>query len=400
MRTYAYLNTSIGLHSVSEQLETIESFLQLKQLHIDEIYAEETGKNNMKHYLERNLVDLCCSLLPKDILIISNVVHITRACIGELYDFIERYVKPYQIRFIICDIELDMDFTDRNSMVIIQHKMMEVLSKTEKQLIQERTKAALEKRKQKLASEGSFLSKNGNVVTSLGRPKGCKASQNAIDASVAASKGKARANPHNVHFLREMNLWEKKNGTLKSNADIQAFADELNSHDFKTATGMEFDLNRCRSMIVKIKRLFDEENSLTIIEKKTDAIEFSIDKTDLSIDSQSFSMDLNKLQIHQLQTKEAQEILSDIFVDDEIPMLQNSESLSTSSIWMGILKELFDKESWERTEVENMCKARGVMLGAILEQINDYAYEKIDDAVVDDDGDNIYVTIDYKEQLI
>lgn len=40
------------------------------------------------------------------------------------------------------------------------------------------------------------------------------------------------------------------------------------------------------------------------------------------------------------------------------------------------------------------------MMGAVLEQINDFAYEKVDDAVIEDDGENIYVTLDYKEQLI
>ena len=40
------------------------------------------------------------------------------------------------------------------------------------------------------------------------------------------------------------------------------------------------------------------------------------------------------------------------------------------------------------------------MIGNLLEQINDYAYSKIKDIVVEDDGDNIYVTTDYKEQLI
>jgi hypothetical protein len=42
----------------------------------------------------------------------------------------------------------------------------------------------------------------------------------------------------------------------------------------------------------------------------------------------------------------------------------------------------------------------GVMLGRILEQINDYAYSKVDDIVVEEDGDNIYVTTEYKEYLI
>ena len=40
------------------------------------------------------------------------------------------------------------------------------------------------------------------------------------------------------------------------------------------------------------------------------------------------------------------------------------------------------------------------MLGSVLEQINDYSYGKIEDAIIEDDGDTIYVMTDYKEKLI
>jgi hypothetical protein len=42
----------------------------------------------------------------------------------------------------------------------------------------------------------------------------------------------------------------------------------------------------------------------------------------------------------------------------------------------------------------------GVMIGNLLEQINDYAYSIVDDIVVEEDGYTIYVTTEYKEQLI
>ncbi|WP_337394134.1 tellurite resistance TerB C-terminal domain-containing protein, partial [Alistipes communis] len=91
---------------------------------------------------------------------------------------------------------------------------------------------------------------------------------------------------------------------------------------------------------------------------------------------------------------------SDIFVEEESATPQNTEIDNATSAWMEVLKSLLTKEVWERTEVDSMCKERGLMLGAVLEQINDFAYEKVDDAVIEDDGENIYVTMDYKEHLI
>jgi hypothetical protein len=40
------------------------------------------------------------------------------------------------------------------------------------------------------------------------------------------------------------------------------------------------------------------------------------------------------------------------------------------------------------------------MIGSVLEQINDFSYTKIEDAVIEDDGDTIYVMTEYKDKLI
>ena len=40
------------------------------------------------------------------------------------------------------------------------------------------------------------------------------------------------------------------------------------------------------------------------------------------------------------------------------------------------------------------------MIGFVLEQINDYSYSKIEDAVIEDDGDTIYVMTEFKDKLI
>ena len=64
-----------------------------------------------------------------------------------------------------------------------------------------------------------------------------------------------------------------------------------------------------------------------------------------------------------------------------------------------ILVELLTKEQWPRNELKELV-GPDVMIGNLLEQINDYAYSIVNDVVVEEDGENIYVTTDYKEQLI
>ena len=106
-------------------------------------------------------------------------------------------------------------------------------------------------------------------------------------------------------------------------------------------------------------------------------------------------LDDKKLEDLKHQTQIAQQLLSDIFIEEETQMPVNE----TGNNVMEVLKELLKKDTWQREEVQNLFGS-GVMIGNMLEQINDYAYSKVEDIVVEEDGDTIYVTTEYKEQLI
>jgi hypothetical protein len=61
---------------------------------------------------------------------------------------------------------------------------------------------------------------------------------------------------------------------------------------------------------------------------------------------------------------------------------------------------LLSKETWLYDEVESLCKQHGLLTDFVLEQINEYSYSKVEDAVVSEDGNEIFVITDYKKQLI
>lgn len=163
---------------------------------------------------------------------------------------------------------------------------------------------------------------------------------------------------------------------------------------------LELEMDNIHS---QIHRILTDSDGFAVIEKKSNAIEFTISNQPSSRPQSNESrviINQKKLRIFEQQTKAAQELLSNIFIDEDVTTSQNVTSEDTTSAWMDMLKLLLTKEMWSRAEVENECKKRRLMLGAVLEQINDYAYEKVDDTVIEDDGDNIYVTLDYKKQLI
>ena len=108
-------------------------------------------------------------------------------------------------------------------------------------------------------------------------------------------------------------------------------------------------------------------------------------------------LDPNKLAVLQDQTKAAQEMLAEIFIQEERE--QDIVLQPAINPHIEVLGKLLTKEQWTRNELAELV-GPDVMLGNLLEQINDYAYSKINDIVVEEEGDDIYVTTEYKEQLI
>jgi hypothetical protein len=108
-------------------------------------------------------------------------------------------------------------------------------------------------------------------------------------------------------------------------------------------------------------------------------------------------LDVKKLEEFKEQTSIAQDLLSGIFVSEDDT--ESTEGSSLDNSMLSILKKLLQREVWTREEVQQMC-GPNVMIGNLLEQINDYAYEKVEDVVVDEDDDMIYIMTEYKDQLI
>ena len=152
----------------------------------------------------------------------------------------------------------------------------------------------------------------------------------------------------------------------------------------------------------KIKQLARENRKLkskggpAVVEKSKKSKGFAIPKPQEQKDEPL--LDLTKLAALQDQTKAAQDMLAEIFVQEE-EHVQDVIQQSDLYPLIETLSKLLAKEQWTRIELEGLV-GPDVMLGNLLEQINDYAYSKINDIVVEEEGDIIYVTTEYKEQLI
>ena len=153
---------------------------------------------------------------------------------------------------------------------------------------------------------------------------------------------------------------------------------------------------------MKIKQLARENKKLkskgkpAVVEKTKKTKGFSIPKPEKK--KEESLLDQGKLAALQEQTKAAQAMLAEIFIQKEEQVTDVVPQPDLIPL-TDILVELLTTEQWTRNELKELV-GPDVMLGNLLEQINDYAYSIVNDVVVEEDGENIYVTTDYKEQLI
>jgi hypothetical protein len=148
------------------------------------------------------------------------------------------------------------------------------------------------------------------------------------------------------------------------------------------------------SVHIMLHHVLTDDMGFATVEKHGEAKEFTIRRPGPK--KVKVELDQRKLDKFKEQTSIAQDLLSGIFVIEDDT--DSAESSSLDDSMLSILKKLLEREMWTKEEVQQMC-GPNVMIGNLLEQINDYAYEKVEDVVVDEDDDKIYIMTEYKDQI-
>ena len=116
--------------------------------------------------------------------------------------------------------------------------------------------------------------------------------------------------------------------------------------------------------------------------------------------STSFQLDESILVRLESETKDIQSMLGAIFVEDELADESNTNAIATTEIdeesgidkqHYALFESLIRKDRWTREEVEVLCRDSGLMVSGALETINDWSFDKVDAAVLEEDGDTIYL---------
>ena len=258
-KVYAYLRVSTDSQNLMQQQNAINEYIKYKGLTITDVVTDE-GVSGGVSYKDRHLYNLIQSLNEGDVIVVSEISRLGRS-MSDLNKLVNEELKPRKIRLIIITMGLDLDCSNLKAIDEMILFAFSFSAQVEKEMIQERTRNALEARKKKIINEGGFYSKKGKWCTKLGNDG--KHTQAASIASAKKRQSVARENASNLAVYKYIRSWEKRNIALNKETPRKVYeelSDILNELGYTTPTGLEFNQLRLRAMWDKLKNLYKDVN--------------------------------------------------------------------------------------------------------------------------------------------
>lgn len=244
MKVIEYGRVSTDKQTLEQQNRTVREWLSRNGLKADIVVTEE-GISGGVTYKKRKLGNEVLPLLkPGDMLIVAEISRLGRS-MSDLNKLINDELKPRKIRLVIVQMGIDIDCGNIKAMDEMILFAFSFAAQLEKELIQERTKSALDVRKKKIEQEGGFYSKSGNWCTSLG----------------GSNIGQAKGGQANGEKRRKEAMESSTNRIIAellrdctTPQDVDRVADKLNAMGLRTHSGLEFTRNRLTALRTKINR--------------------------------------------------------------------------------------------------------------------------------------------------
>lgn len=251
MKTYVYARVSTEEQTLTQQLNAIGDYLRIRGMQIDELVSDE-GVSGGISYKQRKLNDLLQDMSEGDALVVSEISRLGRS-MSDLNKLVNDELKPRKLRLIIISMGMDLDCSNLKAIDEMILFAFGFSAQIEKEMIQERTRNALDARKKEIQENGFFISRAGNRCTRLGGGDTTKARLQ----SAKNRTERAKNNSVNIFLENFFAQYEKRIGmrlslNVASREHWDIISNELNALGIKTITGLCFTGNRVKSLWVRI----------------------------------------------------------------------------------------------------------------------------------------------------
>lgn len=159
---------------------------------------------------------------------------------------LDRLARDVEFTFRVINTGVQVHFCDMPQVNTLILGVMASVAQYERELISQRTKAALNAKKERGELTGGACRKSYNI-------------NKCVEASKLSRREKARQNPPNVAFWEFINDYQAIHGVLTSNSDFQPVSDELNKRNKTTSSGLPFTKGRARAMYYSLKKIYEED---------------------------------------------------------------------------------------------------------------------------------------------
>lgn len=250
-----YSRVSTEKQTIEQQERTVNEWLAVHGMTATHRFADESvsGKTS---YKDRKLGKEVLPILNiGDILIVAEISRLGRS-MNDLNKLVIDELKPRGIRLVIVQMGIDLDCSNIKAIDEMLLFAFSFSAQLERELIQERTRSAIEVRKNKIKEDGKFVSKKGRVCTSLGRPKNTSV-EKATTASAIARKEEAKEKPYNKAVWTCVRTCSNGFERL-SKGVFEEVANMLNGMNVLTATGKPFTAERARSAYYNLRAIYTD----------------------------------------------------------------------------------------------------------------------------------------------
>lgn len=261
MKVYFYSRISTNRQKLTQQRHKVTDYIARRGWSIEKEIFDEDVSGYKVRYDDRGLRTLIDMMSEGDCLICSELSRLCRS-MADVNRLVNDDLKPRKLRLVIVSMGIDLDCSRMRAIDELILQNFAFAAQAEAEMLSERTKSALDAIKDEIARTGKHVSNIGRVITRLGAPSGGCTTENAEKyakraITIAESKRKrAKSNDNNERFYRFLVAWEARHGEIDRNTDLHEFSEELNRLGYKTATGMDFDIFRARSMANRVKSFY------------------------------------------------------------------------------------------------------------------------------------------------
>lgn len=164
---------------------------------------------------------------------------------------LDRLARDVEFTFKVINTGIDIYFCDMPNVNTLILGVMASVAQYERELISQRTTSALNVKRDKGEQIGGT---NGLWGKNTGTNRE-DILQSMREESAKSRKEEAQKNINNARFWTFIQKWINDKGEPKTNQEWRIISSELNSYNFLTATGMEFNSIRAAAMYRNLKKI-------------------------------------------------------------------------------------------------------------------------------------------------